>query len=343
MSHIRFGDSSVVATSVDEEYRLFEDLERSRRALRATIAEAACDPTRHVGRFVLVQRVERNAAGELHQAWDDEAQRFVAVRTVDGVGALTRDAQRALETATLLRHPGILAPLPGGFGVAPDGRLFVAMEIAPGRTLEPRRGESARREPRQAATIVLDLARALGYAQGLGLVHGALHPASVIVNSHGQARLIDWGVAEAEAGSPTRRSHLQARLERRGCAAPELTEGEAGDPLTDVYGLGALLLLLAGGKTPAQLTPEAEDPDPCLPPTLEPVVRRCLEADPIRRYPSPVILARDLERWLNGERPAATTPLGVRLGRLTRRVHRAFVEVCASTRIAATAAASQRT
>lgn len=321
MSHIRF-DENGVPVVVDEPTRsVFAALERSSSSMRETIAANAADPSRCLGRFVVMETVERSAAGALHQAFDPQEQRFVAVRTVDGVGALSRDAQRTLETATLLRHPNILAPLAGGFGVAADGRLFLACEMAPGRSLEPRRKQEELLEPGVAATIVRDLARALGYAQGLGMVHGALHPASVLVDGRGHARLIDWGVAAAEAGSPSRRAALVQRLERRGCRAPERREGDAGDTPGDVYGLGALLLRLAAGKTPGLLVPEDDGPDPALPSTLEPVVRRCLEPAPLRRYASPVAVARDLDRWLQGERPeACAMPLGRRLGRCWRQV-----------------------
>ncbi len=328
MSHIRF-DEDGVPVVVDEPTRsVFAELKRSRTSLRDAIAEATRDPVRCLGRFVILETVERNAVGALHQAWDNDEQKFVAMRTVDGVGPLSRDAQRALETATLLRHPNILAPNAGGFGVAADGRLYATSEIAPGRTLEPRRDEALQHEPTAAATIVRDLARALGYAQGLGLVHGAIHPASILVDGRGHARLIDWGVAAAEAGSVLRRGALTRRLEQRGCRPPELADGEVADPLGDVYGLGALLLRLMSAKTPAALTPEDEGPDPSLPPTLEPVVRRCVEVDPQRRYASPIAVARDLDRWLQGERPeACTVSLGRRLARGWRQVHRAMGRV----------------
>lgn len=328
MSHIRF-DEDGVPVVVDEPTRsVFAELKRSRTSLRDAIAEATRDPVRSLGRYVILETVERSVVGALHQAWDNDEQRFVAMRTIDGVGALTREAQRALETATLLRHPNILAPSAGGFGVAPDGRLYVTTEIAPGRSLEPRRGETCCHEPDAAATLVRDLARALGYAQSLGLVHGAIHPASVLVDGRGQARLMDWAVPLAEAGSPARREALVKRLEQRGCRPPELVEGEAGDTLGDVYGLGALLLRLIAAKAPESLSSEDDGPDPSLPPTLDPVIRRCVEVDPQRRYATPIAVARDLERWLQGERPeACAVPLGRRLGRCWRQVNKVMGRV----------------
>lgn len=329
MSHIRF-DGSGTATVHPEDFAdpndsgpVFKDLARSRAALRATIADASRDPARCLGRFVITETVERSSVGSLHLAWDGNEQRFVAVRTVDATGPLSRDAQRVLETTTMLRHPAILAPLPGGFGVAPDGRLFVATEIAPGRTLAPRKGEEDRstRTVEQSVTLVRELARALAYAQGLGLVHGAIHPASVLVDGHDHPRLIDWGLADVESSWPAGRARLLGRLGRVGFRAPETVDGALGDPRSDVFGLGALLLRLVAAKLPSALTPEGDGHDPALPPTLDPVIRRCLEIDPQRRYPSASVLILDLDLFLQGKRPSACSiSFAKRLGRCWRQV-----------------------
>lgn len=320
MAHIRFDTTNGSAQDQDDwdpsdSRALFRDLEKSQAKLKLSIAEATRDPSRCLGRFILLQTVETNAAGALHRAWDKAEQRHVAVRTVPKVGALAREAQRVLDTATLLRHGNVLSPLRAGYGVQ-DGVLFVGMELSPGRTLEPRKGEELRRDPHEAARIVRDLGRALTYGQGLGLVHGALHPASILLDSRGTPRLLDWGLAEAEARSEERQVRLVARLERGGCRAPEVGVGCPGDSLSDLYGLGALLLRLITGKPPSGLAPEDDAPDPALPPLLDPVVRRCLEPEPARRYATAFALSRDLDRWLSGERPeACDVPLGRRLSK----------------------------
>jgi serine/threonine-protein kinase len=325
--HIRFdGESGAVVVSDDGRPTSLD-----RAQLRRLIDEAATDPRRCVNdRFLIVETVERGSAGALHRAWDGDEERFVALRTVEGVGQLTPDARRELERATLLRHDSILAPLVGGTGVTRDGRLFIATAIAPGRSLEPRRDEPAVADPQEAARLVRDLARALAYAQGLGLVHGALHPASVLIDPDGNARLIDFGLAAAEAASPARALRLVARLERAGVRAPEVTPGVAPDPLADIYALGALLLRRAAAKAPGELVADEDGPDPDLPADLDAVIRRCLEVDRTRRYGSPGELARELDRWLAGERPeAASLPLGRRVNRCWRQVREAALRVAA--------------
>lgn len=319
MPHEHF-DDAVGASGLDDwdpddSRALFKDLARSRTELKAEIEEMSKDPSRCMGRFVLIKTVETSGAGALHKAWDPRDQRYVAVRTVPNIGPLPREAQKVLETATLLRHGNVLSPVKGGYGVQ-DGILYVAMELSSGRSLEPRKGEAIRGDPHQAAQLVRDLARALAYAQGLGLVHGAIHPASILVDPRGTPRLLDWGVAEAEARSEKRQVRLVARLERAGCRAPEVGLGMVGDPLADIYALGALLLRLVAGKLPSGLAPDEGEPDPALPPLLDPVIRRCLAADPTGRYPTAFALARDLDRWLSGQRPeAAEVPLGKRLSK----------------------------
>jgi serine/threonine protein kinase len=324
MSHIRFDDAESASGlddwDPDDSRALFKDLERSRLELKRQIEELSKDASRCFGRFVLLKTVETSGAGALHKAWDPRDQRHVAVRTVPNVGPLSREAQKVLETATLLRHGNVLSPLPGGYGVQ-GGILYIAMELSADRSLEPRKGEEVKRDPHDAARLVRDLSRALAYAQGLGLVHGALHPASILIDARGTPRLLDWGVAEAEARSEKRQVRLVARLERGGCRAPEVGLGMVGDPLADIYALGALLLRLVAGKLPSGLTPDEEGPDDDLPALLEPIVRRCLDPEPTGRYPTAFALARDLDRWLAGQRPeAADVPLSRRFGKRLKQV-----------------------
>lgn len=350
MSHIRF-DGSGTASVHPEDFAdpndsgpVFKDLARSQAALKRSIADASRDPSRCLGRFVVTETVERSSVGSLHMAWDEREQRFVAVRTVDGVGPLARDAQRVLETTTLLRHPAILAPLAGGFGVARDGRLFVATEIAPGRTLAPRKGEESTitRTVEQSVTLVRELARALTYAQGLGLVHGAIHPASILVDGHGAPRLIDWGLGDVESSWPAGRARLLSRLGRVGFRPPEAADGVVGDPRSDVFALGALLLRLLAAKVPSALAPDDDTHDPALPATLDPVVRRCLEIDPQKRYPSASVLTLDLDLFLQGKRPTAcAVPVTKRLGRCWRQVVAVAGQAAAASQAAAVAVIGQ--
>src|SRR5205085_9415863 len=118
--------------------------------------------------------------------------------------------------------------------------------------------------------------------------------------------------------------------------SPEQASGHAAKvgPLSDVYGLGAILYELLAGRPPFQETTPLDtlvqvlegEPmpprrfNPHVAPELEMICLRCLEKNPEERYASALALARDLQRFLKNEvlevRPAG---VGHRLRRWTRR------------------------
>jgi serine/threonine protein kinase/signal recognition particle receptor subunit beta len=265
------------------------------------VAAAFADATRRLGRYVLLEVVDAAGAGVLHRAWDLTRRAPVLLRTVDGVKRLERAGDDALTLARRLRHPALAPALDHGVS---DGRLFVVTELAPdeGRppaTLESLEGKLTAAE---VARIVHDVAGALAHAHEQGLVHGALTPASVLVDAKGRGLLLDLGLAQAEAPSAAGRARLAARLHRAGCLAPEALADEGAEPTPagDLYALGAVLRrALGGGATP-------------LSPDLAAIRGRCLDPQPRGRYATAADLARALDRYLVGgveSRPPAPRAL----------------------------------
>ncbi|MEO0481933.1 MAG: protein kinase [Planctomycetota bacterium] len=95
-----------------------------------------------------------------------------------------------------------------------------------------------------ASNLASSTARALTYLQQLGIAHGAIHPANVIVSDDGRVSLTDVGIpiSDFSPGEPIARS-------RAAYAAPETFYGKGGLP-ADVYSLGCLLLHILTGEYP---------------------------------------------------------------------------------------------
>jgi tetratricopeptide (TPR) repeat protein len=166
---------------------------------------------------------------------------------------------------------------------------------------------------------VARLADGLAHAHERGVVHRDLKPANVLLTDDGQPMLLDFNLSE----DPRRQASAAARVGGTlPYMAPEQLEAfqtgrRAVDGRSDLYALGLIGFELLTGRYPfpshpgpahavhARLLEDRRRPPPQLrpfnkavSPAAEAVVRRCLEPDPQRRYPTARALQEDLERQL---------------------------------------------
>ena len=233
-----------------------------------------------------------------------------------------------------LHHPGIVRIIEAGTvragGAAEDpaegpagremGRPFLAMELLPGKTLRQVLDEAAAAgEPlavERCLEIAVEIAEALDYAHGKGVIHRDLKPENVMVLPDGSLRVMDFGVArvEGQPGLTTSRFFFGSPV----YAAPELVDPRTIDRRADLYSLGVLLFELLEGEPPfvhesifklIEMHQSAPLPAPgelarALPPDLWRVVARLLAKDREERYGSAQELLVDLHRLMS----APTSP-----------------------------------
>ncbi len=182
-------------------------------------------------------------------------------------------------------------------------------------------------------------AEGLHYAHSKGVIHRDIKPSNLILDSAGNLRILDFGLARLEGverltlsreflGTPLYVSPEQAR-----------TGKVPADKRTDIYSLGATLYEMLVLRPPFRGNSYHDtlhqvihtDPPPLrrfnsqIPRDLEAIVIRCLEKEPARRYASAAEMAEDLRRWRRGEAVYARMPtLGHLLWLFVRR-HRAAV------------------
>jgi len=281
--------------------------------------ETAADSA--AGLFDIVHELGRGSMGVVWLARERALDRLVALK-VPAPGASPEWSARFLregKAAASMRHPNIVAVHSmGGEGTT----AFLAMEFIEGGGLDERVANGPL-PPRQAAEIVAQVAGALAYAHGAGLLHRDIKPSNILMDEEGQPHLADFGLAGplAGGGDLTIPGHIAGTP---AYLAPELLRGsEKASPASDVYGLGAVLYSCLTGRAPflgesvgavlAQV-PVADPPPPHLlapgiPRDLETICSKCLEKSPDRRYGSAALLQSDLTAFLEG-RPIAARPLG---------------------------------
>ena len=211
---------------------------------------------------------------------------------------------REIALAAALQHANIVPVLSAG--VTGDGLPFYLMPFVDGASLRDRVGGTRTMPIAEVLLVLNDVARALAYAHGRGVVHRDIKSDNVML-SGGAALVTDFGIAKAMSSSRTAASDSQSdgQLTRMGTSlgspAYMAPEQGAGDPDTDhradIYALGAMAYELLTGSTPfgdrpahAQLIAHlSEAPVPVatrrpdVPEPLAQLVMRCLEKDPADR------------------------------------------------------------
>ncbi|MCP3917824.1 MAG: protein kinase [bacterium] len=307
----------------DDLRRHCEDARRVLSTLRRRSSFRAERPER-IGEYRLEEELGRGGMGIVYRAWQESLQRWVALKVL-GIhpGVTTRAIERFRREATTagkLRHPGIVQVYAVGES---DGVLWIAMEHIEGETLASWLVTRAGRrtdgdEGRDIATIaerIAQMADALEYAHGQGVIHRDIKPANVLIDSGRRARLVDFGLAKDLgelsishsgdlAGTPHYMSPEQAAAKRSQI-----------DHRSDIFSLGVILYecLTAArpfeGDSVQRVLFEISFKEalrvrslrPSCPRDLETICHKALEKHPARRFQTAGELAAELRRFLNHE------------------------------------------
>jgi WD40 repeat protein len=299
---------------------------RARRAPTKGSSGARELPAR-LGRYELLEEIAVGGSGVVYRARQDGLGRIVAVKLLRA-GQLASDPelrrfQAEAETAARLDHPNIVPVYEVG---SHEGRPFISMKLVAGKSLD-RCGHDYR-EPRAAAALVAQLARAVDHAHRHGVLHRDIKPSNVLIDKDGTPYVADFGLAKLLDG-PGPHTLTGCIVGTPSYMAPEQATPDAGVTVaTDVYALGCLLYETLAGRPPlvgesliATLRMIHEEPPPPLRSLrpdvdrdLETICHTCLAKEAARRYATANDLAQDLERWLSLE-PIAARP-ATRLERL---------------------------
>lgn len=226
-----------------------------------------------IGRYKVQDQIGTGAMGDVYRARDLQHGRLVAIKVLPA--AIAEDATRrgkflsAARAAAAISHPNIAALTEAGDD--PD-QLFLVFDFVSGETLRKTIGGRPF-NPRQAIELAAEIADALGEWHAVGVVHGDLSSANVLVTPTGHAKVLDFGLSAWTRGAAGR---------------------AAADESADILSLGKVLFEMLTGNLPPDRAPAPSTVHRSLPVELDLIVLKALARDADQRYASALTLAAEL-------------------------------------------------
>lgn len=290
---------------------------------RPKARDAAVDPLlgKLLGeRFMIQARIGQGGSGTIYRAEHVTLRRKVAIKVLHD--ELSRDD---LAVERFRREATTVAEIDNehiveihDFGRAPDGRLYLAMELLEGETLDAIIARDKQLTFEQAADVLIQLGEALMEAHAIGYVHRDLRPRNVyLAMRRGKAnfvKLLDFGLAKlVETDASAASTSLGMTFGDPRYMSPEQARGDRIDRRADIYQLGCVAYEMLTGAPPftgnrvfdiltKQVT-EAPVPLPThrrdIPLWMEAAVTKMLAKDPENRFATTSRMVEALRRGLS--------------------------------------------
>ena len=275
-----------------------------------------------VGRYVIERRIGEGAMADVYRAHDPSIDRVLAIKVLKPelrrdlrlVGRFLREAR----AAGALSHPNIVTVYDVGEA---DGFPYIAMELLDGVPLDQHLRDNGRMPFTEVARIGAQVAEALDYAHGLGVIHRDIKPSNIMLCGGGRtAKILDFGIARmtqvdaSGAEATAARTQFGQVLGTPRYMSPEQAFGLELDHRSDLFSLGVVLYELTTGQTAfagtsiatlaLQITQRKPEPlgkvIPSCPRGLQHVVDKLLAKQPDKRFSSGAEVARALKRECEG-------------------------------------------
>jgi len=281
---------------------------------------------RIIGHYRIVEKLGSGGMGVVYKAEDTKLGRCVALKFLPEEVTRDREAlkrfHREARAASALDHPNICTIYDIG---EHEGQPFIVMECLEGQMLKDMIGRGALGAPAGGQSpplpigtlldLAIQVADAVAAAHAKGIIHRDIKPANIFVTEHGEAKVLDFGLAKmARPASLGGDSSTELRTAAGAVAgtiqymSPEQALGQAVDGRTDLFSLGSVLYEMATGRIPFPGSTVSEtiarilhsQPEAIarfnyeIPEELERIIRKCLEKEPANRYQSAGELLVDL-------------------------------------------------
>lgn len=275
------------------------------------------------GRYQIVKLLGKGGMGQVYLAYEPNSRQQVALKTLHDTAdamVLKRFLKEA-EVMARLDHPHIVKIFDVG---DVQGKPYLVMEFVAGDNLAQLL-EQQKFTVKAAVELMHKIAQAIQYAHSQGILHRDLKPSNIMLDSNGEPKVMDFGLA-LDITRSTRLSKTGVALGTPTYMPPEQARGQkkAIDRQSDVYSWGAMFYeVLTGrppfiGTTPSSVLLQVVKKSP-LPPSrivskipkeIDNVCLKTLAKEKQYRYADMQTVIEDLDRFLTGK-PVLAKKLGL--------------------------------
>ena len=272
-------------------------------------------------RYDVLSEAGHGNMGNVYEARDRETGEIVALKLIKpeiaSDQAMTERFKNELLFARRITHKNVCRVYEFN---RIGGIAYTSMEFVEGESLRSVLSRFGGLPVRKAVDLAMQICSGLKEAHAQGIVHRDLKPENVMIDTHGNVKIMDFGIARSmEAGTRL----TGAMIGTPAYMAPEQVSGKPVDFRTDIYALGLVLYeMFTGSETFRADTAVAialkqmqeapappHDIDPSIPVYIERAILKCLEKDPAKRFQSIAELENALRSTRVTGAPVAAAPL----------------------------------
>lgn len=271
----------------------------------------------HFAGYEIIEEVAQGGMGIIYRAQKQATGQIVALKVLGEACRTSDEAKkrfaREAQTLSRLKHPNIVSII--DIGIENEVPYF-SMEFVDGQSLENFVGDNLLPIDK-VVDIILKVSRGLAYAHQSEVIHRDIKPSNILLDSHGEPHLTDFGLAKC-MDSMTLVTRSGTTLGTPYYMSPEQAKGQLGliSPRSDIYSLGVVFYELLTGVNPfrgentVDIYQKILTIDPVAPSTLrkgipkklDAICLKCLKKDAFQRYKNAQLLVDDIIKFKEGKK-----------------------------------------